>query len=96
MKIFKFQTSSTACAWVRAEELAFVNVVNSSRFNVSLLGKYDDLANDFIVVTTTAGTGDVEKAATIFANHMQNKNMGGIVDVVAIDNVSATSGITPD
>ena len=94
MKIFKFQASATACTWVRAEELAFVNVVANNRFSVSLLGKYDDLANDYITVTTTAN--NVGETAAIFANHMHNKNMGGIVDVAAIDHVASTTNIIVD
>ncbi len=91
MKIFKFQASATACTWVRGEELALVLVSNSARFTVSLLGKSDDLAYDIITVTT--GAGESGTAATIFANHMHNKNMNGIVDVVAIDGVTGTSNI---
>jgi|11BtaG_2_1085332.scaffolds.fasta_scaffold08069_2 hypothetical protein len=91
MKIFKFQASATACTWVRGEELAFVTVPNNTRFSVSLLGKSDDLAYDIITVTTDADKSG--EAATILANHMHNKNMNGIVDVVAIDHVTGTSNI---
>ena len=91
MKIFKFQVSATACTWVRGEELAFVNVPDDRRFAVKLLGKGDDLAYDTITVTTVAGKSG--EASTIFANHMHNKNMNGIVDVVAIDHVVGTSNI---
>ena len=94
MKIFKFQASATACTWVRGEELAFVTVPNNARFTVSLLGKSDDLAYDVITVTTAADKSG--EAATIFANHMHNKNKSGIVDVDAIDHVTGTTNIVVD
>ena len=93
MNIFKLRVNATDCAWLAADKIEFVEVVNATTVDLRILGTSDDLAFDEVAITTDSGKS-ADVAAEI-SRYMHDKGKkSGVVDVAAISGVASIGEIT--
>jgi len=93
MNIFKLKVNTTDCAWLAADKIEIVEVVNATTVDLRILGTSDDLAFDEVAITTDSGKS-ADVAAEI-SRYMHDKGKkSGVVDVAAISGVASIGEIT--
>ena len=93
MNIFKLRVNARDCAWLAADKIEFVEVVNATTDDLRIMGTADDLAFDEVAITTVSGKS-AEVAAEISRYIHDKGKKSGVVDVAAIANVSSIGEIT--
>jgi len=93
MNILKLRKDANECAWLPADKVEFIDVVDANTIDLRCLGTSDDLAFDEVAITATGKSSEVAEVIAGYI-HQSAIKKGGIIDVAAIDGVSSIATIS--